>query len=117
MKDAPIRTDHTPEHPGPAIDMTGTEAHAKLREFWRVPAGGNRRTYREAQSRNSVTGNLTTALIERNRGRTAELESKARKAWALYNTGQTLDEVSKAVQLSHTTVAKWWLKLGLKTRV
>lgn len=118
MNDAPIRTGHKPEpDDSPIRDMTGTAAHAKLRAFWGVPVGGYRRTYRQAQQANDVYGNLTTAIMERNRARSIDLERKAREGWELHNGGKPIYEVAKTVQLSPKGLNRWWRKLGLKTRL
>lgn len=98
-------------------DLTGTPAHAKLREFWAARQEvGQRRTARERQVTGEIEANIRHTIAERNHKLDAHYEAKATRAWELHQSGMTREKAALEVGMSWPAIRRRWLARGLMTR-
>ena len=102
-------------------DLTGTPAHAKLREFWAARQEvGQRRTAREKQVTGDILGNIHHTIAARNNALEAHYDAKATRAWELYQAGRedgmTKEQAAREVGISWPTIRRRWLKKGWMTK-
>ena len=102
-------------------DLTGTPAHAKLREYWAARQEvGQRRTARERQVTGEIEANIRHTIAERNRTLDAHYDAKATRAWELYQAGKenglTREQAAAIVEMSWPAVRRRWLAKGWMTR-
>ena len=102
-------------------DLTGTPAHAKLREFWAARQEvGQRRTAREKQVTGDILGNIHHRIAARNNALEAHYDPNATRAWELYQAnceqGMTREQAAKEVCMSWPAVRRRWLAKGWMTK-
>ena len=103
------------------VDLTGTPAHAKLREFWAARQEvGQRRTAREKQVTGDILGNIHHTIAARNNALEAHYDAKATRAWELYQAGKenglTREQAAKEVEMSWPAIRRRWLAKGWMTK-
>lgn len=112
MKDEPIRTGSTPVLHSEPRDVSGTDAHAKLRTALGVPVGGRAaRPAREPRSDDPNT-NLTATIMKRKAERKNVLREKALAAWTEYEAGATIAELTARYKMSGRTLVSQWKQAG-----
>ena len=98
-------------------DLTGAPGHEALRQYWQVQPGG-RRERPAPNMPGDILANLDTAYRQRNTAQTARLEARARRAWEMRQQGLPMGEILTALDMTTSrTLYRWWMKLGLMTRL
>ena len=113
MKDEPIRTGSTPVLHSEPRDLTGTPAHAKLREALGVPAGGYAPRPSSRPRSDNPNTNLTATILKRAAERQDEQREKALQAWADYQAGATIHELEAKYHMASETMTGQWRRAGI----
>jgi DNA-binding PucR family transcriptional regulator len=94
------------EHDSQPRDMTGTPAHEKLREYYRLHPPVIRK------QRINPADNIARAIQERNARRTAELNAAAERGYELFMSGMAIEDVALEVGLAPRKLRVRWVVAG-----